>query len=96
MPLPNQTFEDKILAELGRINTRLEALEAQLEAKAYDTKPIWERALAEILAVKRQGEDVDVRLDRIESAVSATRSEMLTLRADFKQHRHEQPHELLR
>ncbi len=27
----------------------------------------------------------DVRLDRVESVVNATRSEMLTLRADFKE-----------
>ena len=34
---------------------------------------------------KRNFADFDVRIDRIESVVNATRSEMLTLRADFRE-----------
>jgi trans-2-enoyl-CoA reductase len=52
--------------KLDLILTRL----AALEAKAYDTKPIWERALAEILEVKetltllqRRQRSQDARLD---------------------------------
>ena len=36
-------------------------------------------------AIEQKLEDFDVRIDRIESVVNATRSEMLTLRADFRE-----------
>ncbi len=78
-----QSFETRVLAALANITERLE----KLEAKQYDTKPIWERALAEIVATRRELQTMDVRLDRIESQTSQTRAEMLSLRADFKEFR---------
>lgn len=62
----------------------------------YGTKPTLEQVLerintvAEMLVefrseVNKKLEDFDVRIDRIESVVNATRSEMLTLRADFRE-----------
>jgi hypothetical protein len=36
-------------------------------------------------SVNKRLDDLDVRVDRVESVVNATRSEMLTLRADFKE-----------
>jgi chromosome segregation ATPase len=61
---------DKVEARLGDMNERLETL----EAKAYDTKPIWERALAEILALGEKVDHIDRKFD-----VLAT--DMITLRA---------------
>jgi hypothetical protein len=59
-----------------------------LEQK-YDTRPMLETILREMRAgfarVERKIDDLDVRVDRVESVVNATRSEMLTLRADFKE-----------
>lgn len=78
-----QSFESRVLAALADITRRLESL----EARQYDTKPIWERALAEIIETRRELQSMDVRLDRIESQTSQTRAEMLTLRADFKEMR---------
>ena len=46
----------------------------------YDTKPTIETVLERINELR---DDMHVRLDRIESVVNATRSEFLTLRADF-------------
>jgi peptidoglycan hydrolase CwlO-like protein len=55
----------------------------------YETNPTLETILKEMragfAAVQRQLDDFDVRVDRIESVVNATRSEMMTLRADFKE-----------
>jgi hypothetical protein len=62
----------------------------------YDTKPTIETILTEMrdgFAHLERGlddfaqwrKDFDVRLDRVESVVNQTRSEMLTLRADFKE-----------
>ena len=61
-----------------------------------DTKPTLETVLERIGNLrqemnerfdeqKKNFADFDVRIDRIESVVNATRSEMLTLRADFRE-----------
>jgi hypothetical protein len=42
-----------------------------LESRAYDTKPIWEQALKEIVDTRR---DLTRRLDRIEAMVLETRA----------------------
>ena len=47
-----RSFEERIFARLDAIDARLQALETQAERRALETKPIWERALAEILEVK--------------------------------------------
>ena len=54
-----RSFEDRVFARFDAIDLRLEdfharlrALETQAEERAMDTKPIWERALAEILELK--------------------------------------------
>ena len=62
----------------------------------YDTKTTIETVLTEMrdgfARIERRlddfaewRKDFDVRLDRVESVVNQTRSEMLTLRADFKE-----------
>jgi len=43
---------DGIDARFDAVETRLEALETQVEKRALETKPIWERALAEILEIR--------------------------------------------
>ncbi len=87
--LPGATdFESRVLSALADLQHRLTNVEeclTALEAKSYDTKPIWERALAEILQVRQEQVRTDVQLDRIESMTNQTRAEMLTLRADFKE-----------
>jgi archaellum component FlaC len=54
-----------------------------------DTKPTLETVLERIDSLRQEiagnFADFDVRIDRIESVVNATRSEMLTLRADFRE-----------
>ena len=85
-----RSFEERVFARFDALDRRLDNFAARLErleAKSYDTKPIWEQALAELLALRKYVEDFDVRLDRVESVVNATRSEMLMLRADFKEFR---------
>ena len=69
---------DEVLRNLGErvqnIESRVENIESRLavlESKAYDTKPIWERALTEIVDTRRE---VTRRLDRIEAMVLETRA----------------------
>ncbi len=74
-------------------NERLE----KLESKALDTKPIWERALAEILAVKAdvvelkadvvelKADVVEVkdRLQRVEGSLGILAEDVVKVRADL-------------
>ena len=50
-------------------NSRLE----KLEIRAYDTKPIWEQALKEIVETRRE---VSKRLDRIDAIVLENRADI--------------------
>jgi len=51
------------------MDTQLE----KLEIRAYDTKPIWERALKEIVETRRE---LTRRLDKIEAIVLKTRADL--------------------
>ena len=69
-----RSFEQRVFARFDDLDGRLQ----RLEARSYDTKPIWEQALKEITDTRRELVDlrrqVSKRLDRIESAVLETRS----------------------
>jgi chromosome segregation ATPase len=61
-------------SRLGNVEARLDDMDGRLqvlERKAYDTKPIWERALKEITDMRRE---FTKRLDRIEAVALETRS----------------------
>jgi hypothetical protein len=49
-----RSFEERVFARFDALDARLQRLEDEAERKALETKPIWERALAEIVEV-RQG-----------------------------------------
>jgi hypothetical protein len=57
----------------------------------YDTKPTFETILEELRSfragVEKRFDSLDIRLDRIESAVHETKSNFYTLRADFNEFR---------
>jgi hypothetical protein len=68
--MDGRSFEERVFARFDGIDRRfdaverrLEALETQAERRALETKPIWERALAEILEVKRTLLNVERKLD---------------------------------
>jgi chromosome segregation ATPase len=58
------------------LDSRVENLDSRvqkLEVRAYDTKPIWEQALKEIVETRRE---LSRRLDRIEGSVLETRADL--------------------
>ncbi|HZS07056.1 MAG TPA: hypothetical protein VFD58_19625 [Blastocatellia bacterium] len=62
---PNEKL-DVILSEIRALNASVASLDSHvvvLESKAYDTRPIWEQALAEIQEVKDQVRHFDHKLD---------------------------------
>lgn len=86
--LPNDEFR-QILTQLTSINGQLDDVRARLgrlEARDYDTKPLWENALKEIAdtrAEMREGfeqvnarfEQTNVRIDKMQAAVDEARGE---------------------
>jgi chromosome segregation ATPase len=93
--LPNDELR-QILAQLTSINTHLDSMDARLErleARDYDTKPIWENALKEIAdtraemregftavrAEMREGfEQVNARIDKLQAEAQEMRNETTT------------------
>ena len=70
-----RSFEERVFARFDALDTRLQKLESEAERRAVETKPIWERALAEILAVSQ-------KLDIVERKLNVLGQDMLTMRAD--------------
>jgi len=73
-----RSFEERVFARFDALDARLGEMDTRLlvlEQKAYDTKPIWEQALAEILAVSQ-------KLDTVERKLNVLGLDMLALRAD--------------
>jgi chromosome segregation ATPase len=60
---------DNVDARFDAVDSRLQ----KLEIRAYDTKPIWEQALREIVDTRRE---LSKRLDRIEAVIYETRSDL--------------------
>ena len=113
LPTPDgRSFEERVFARfdavdagLRDLNVRMESLEIRVQRledesarRAVETKPIWERALAEIAAVRQEvavlGQKVDVlservdalseRVDRVERKLDVFWNDMLTLRTEQK------------
>lgn len=77
-----RSFEDRVFARFDAVDTRFDAVDSairdlggrvqNLESRSYDTKPIWERALKEILDTRRElgetrGEIVESRRELTET-----------------------------
>jgi hypothetical protein len=69
---------DRVDARLDRVDARLDGLDIRvqaLEAKALDTKPIWERTLVEIVEVKKGVENINRKLDILNQDVLQVRAD---------------------
>jgi hypothetical protein len=77
-----RSFEERIFARLDSIDARLQSLENQSERRALETKPIWERALAEILEVKERLGALEQLSNQMVRKIDVLGKDMLTLRAD--------------
>lgn len=66
---------EQILTKLEVVDARLQRVESKIELRGFDTKPIWERALAEIMEVRQDVASVNRKIDVFSR-------DMLNLRAD--------------
>ena len=67
---------DARLKTLDTIDARLKAVEEQSERRALDTKPIWERALTEILDVKQELGNVTQELGDVKQELGGVKQEL--------------------
>jgi hypothetical protein len=54
---------EQILRKLEVMDTRLQFVERKIEERGFDTKPIWEKALVEIMEVNRRVTTIDKKID---------------------------------
>ena len=77
---------DAVDARFDAVDARLDSLDTRvqtLEAKAYDTKPIWERALAEILSIKDRVENIERKFDVLIQDMMQLRGDQRRLEGQF-------------
>jgi len=74
--MPDATsFEERVFARFDALDARLQALESQAERRAVETKPIWERALAEILELKESLANVERKVDVLSRDIVQVRAD---------------------
>ena len=85
----NRSFEERVFARFDAMDARFDSMEARfdvrfdsldvrvqaLEARSLDTRPIWERALAEIVEVKEAIEDVKRKFEILIQDVMQVRTD---------------------
>jgi chromosome segregation ATPase len=79
------SFEERVFARfdaiemrlqaLDAIDARLQALEDQAERRALETKPIWERTLAEILELRQSVSNVERKIDVLSRDIVQVRAD---------------------
>lgn len=84
-----RSFEERLFARFDAIDARLQAFDARLqsledqaERRALETKPIWERALAEIIEIKERLNSLEQLSTQMIRKIDVLSRDMLTLRAD--------------
>jgi hypothetical protein len=70
-----RSFEERVFARFDSIDARLQTLNTQAERCALETKPIWERALAEILEVRESVANVERKIDVLSRDIVQVRAD---------------------
>jgi len=81
----NRAFEERVFARFDSMEGRFDGLDNRvqaLEARALDTKPIWERALAEILDVKQGVAEVKEGVEDVKRKIDLLSLDIVQVRAD--------------
>jgi chromosome segregation ATPase len=91
--LPDKrSFEERVFARFDTVDARFDTVDARLEkleAHSYDTKPIWERALAQIMEtgleigeIKKTVGVIDTKVGVIETKVAVIETEVAGLKTE--------------
>lgn len=71
---------ERLEGRMGTLESHMETLDSsveKLEARSFDTRPMWERAFAEL-------EEIAKRLDGIDRRLSVLNDDVLSLRASHR------------
>ena len=82
-----RSFEERVFSRFDALDSNFRDMDAplqKLEARSYDTKPIWEQALKEIIDTRSElseqitqtRRELSKRLDRIEAIAHETRADL--------------------
>lgn len=77
--IENSPLLRRILQSQERVEEHIKTLEANFERLSMNTRPIWEKALAEIVEVKQSVASLSRKID-------VFNSDMLNVRADQREH----------
>src|ERR1044072_4121319 len=87
-----KSFEERVFARFDAMDARFDSIETRLEkleSRSYDTKPIWERALAaimelgfEVAAIKKTLAQINNRVAVIETAIAGLTADVAILQTD--------------
>ncbi len=69
----------QILVKLETMDTRLQFVEEKIRERGFDTKPIWEKALVEIMEVNQRVSLIDRKLDVFSRDMLNLRAEQLDI-----------------
>ena len=79
-------MDASIDARFDRVDSSIQELDARverLEARSYDTKPIWEQALKEILETKAEIAETKLEVAATKLEVAATKLEVIDTRREL-------------
>jgi chromosome segregation ATPase len=75
-----KSFEERVFARFDAMDSRLE----RLEARSYDTKPIWEKALTAIVETGKEVAEIKNRVAVIETAIAGLATDVGVLKTDVR------------
>lgn len=88
-----KSFEERVFARFDAFDRRFDTVDARLEkleSRAYDTKPIWERALAQIMEtgleigeIKKKVGVIETKVAVIETEVAEVKTEVSGMKAGY-------------
>jgi uncharacterized coiled-coil DUF342 family protein len=81
-----RSFEERVFARFDAVDSAIRDLDGRvqnLEIRSYDTKPIWERALNEILETRRELGETRSEVVEVRRELGETRSEVVEVRREL-------------
>lgn len=85
--LPSRmSFEERVFARFDTVDARFDTVDARLEkleSRAYDTKPIWQRALAAIMETGLEVGEIKKKVGVIESKVAVIETKVAVIETDL-------------
>jgi chromosome segregation ATPase len=70
----SHSFEERVFARFDVIDVRFNNVDSRLEkleSRSYDTKPLWERALKEILETQRALSELNLKIDTLAERIGS-------------------------